>query len=82
MFMGLNQKKIYNHTKINTNTEVQVYFTAKMDTCVCFGYLHRSQPLRLEMSSVCVLRPVFAFCVLRHVRRKKNVRRHGKHGIY
>ena len=33
------------------------------------------------MSSVCVLRPVFAFCVLRHVRRKKNVRRHGKHGI-
>ena len=27
------------------------------------------------MSSVCVLRPVFAFCVLRHVMRKKNVRR-------
>ena len=42
-------------------------------------------PMNLEMkpvmSSVCVLRPVFAFCVLRHVRRKKNVRRHGKHGI-
>ena len=34
MFMGLNKKK--NHTTINTNTEVQVYFTAKMDTCVCF----------------------------------------------
>ena len=38
--------------------------------------------LRLEMSSVCVLRPVFAFCVLRHVRCKNNVRCHGKHGIY
>ena len=33
------------------------------------------------MSSVCVLCSVFAFCVLRHVRRKKNVRRHGKQGI-
>ena len=28
------------------------------------------------MSSVCFLCSVFAFCVLRHVRRKKNVRRH------
>ena len=37
---------------------------------------------RPDRSSVCVLRPVFAFCVLRHVRRKNNVRRHGKHGIY
>ena len=37
---------------------------------------------RLEMSSVCVLRPVFVFCVLRHVRHKNNVRRHGQHGIY
>ena len=36
---------------------------------------------RPEMSSVCVLRSVFAFCVLRHVRRKKNVRRRGKQGI-
>ena len=33
------------------------------------------------MSSVCVLCSVFAFYVLRHVRRKNNVRRHGKHGI-
>ena len=33
------------------------------------------------MSSVCVLCSVFAFCVLRHVRRKKNVRHHGKQGI-
>ena len=36
---------------------------------------------RPVMSSVCVLCSVFAFCVLRHVRRKKNVRRHGKQGI-
>ena len=33
------------------------------------------------MSSVCVLCSVFAFCVLRHVRRKRNVRCHGKQGI-
>ena len=37
---------------------------------------------RPDRSSVCVLRPVFTFCVLHHVRRKNNVRRHGKHGIY
>ena len=30
----------------------------------------------------CVLRPVFAFCILRYVRGKNNVRRHGQHGIY
>ena len=35
-----------------------------------------------EMSCVCVLRPVSVFCVLRYVRRKYNVRRHGQHGIY
>ena len=37
--------------------------------------------MKPDMSSVCVLCSVFAFCVLRHVRRKNNVRRHGKHGI-
>ena len=35
-----------------------------------------------EMSCVCVLRPVSVFCVLRYVRCKYNVRRHGQHGIY
>ena len=43
--------------------------------------LNNYMGLRPVMSSVCVLCSVFAFCVLRHVRRKKNVRRHGKQGI-
>ena len=47
-----------------------------------FNMFNLSWSLWPEISCVCVLRPVFAFCVLRHVRRKNNVRHHLKHGIY
>ena len=38
--------------------------------------------LKPIMSCFGVLRPLFAFCVLRYVRHKYNVRHHGQHGIY